>query len=216
MALWHTEGRRQPSLIGKDPAGKPLWGGPYTTYQAAAIVGTLLLLWPTRGLWGAGQKMVAQLVITVAAAAGASVLAGRIDYTQVAPVWNVVGWITTQLQWLLSPRGRNRSSGRTIPKLAVRSHRGPGTWVLDLSSAAADRVDDTEVTSDTESTHTESTDITEVLGAIGVTAPIPESHPVVIDAPARDADELAPDGPRVRRSGLEAFLAAAGSTPSKG
>lgn len=78
---YHTEGRRQPMLIGKDSAGHKIWGGPYTVYQ---LLGLLLvpLLVSTRSIWGPDLTPLAAGV-TIAGLAALSVWGlGLLDFTR--------------------------------------------------------------------------------------------------------------------------------------
>lgn len=65
---YHTEGRRQPQIIGKDSSGKKLPGGPYTIYQVLGFVCVPALMIWLMPIWaGALAPVVAWLVIIPAA-----------------------------------------------------------------------------------------------------------------------------------------------------
>lgn len=90
---WATAGRRQPTLIGRDPAGRKLPGGPYTIYQAVSVVVVAIVGWNTRSLWGAGMSDPASLIWLAAALAGTFVLTGRINFAGRNPLWALGGVI---------------------------------------------------------------------------------------------------------------------------
>lgn len=78
---YHTEGRRQPMLIGKDSAGHKIWGGPYTVYQ---LLGLLLVpaLASTRSVWGPALTPLAAGV-TIAGLTALTVWGlGLVDFTR--------------------------------------------------------------------------------------------------------------------------------------
>ncbi|WP_394276235.1 hypothetical protein [Luteococcus sp.] len=113
-AMWHTEGRRQPAVLGKDPAGKPIPGGPYTSYQvgAAALVGGLLFV--TRPLWGSalGFDVIRELGAIVIAVWFVNRAAVKIDYTNVSLIWDLVGGIKCLSLHLSSEHPMVTTTGR--------------------------------------------------------------------------------------------------------
>lgn len=80
VVRYHTAGRRQPQLIGKDPSGMPIWGGPYTLYQAAGLL-LIPLMWVTRAWWAGDLSGLAVLAAIAVATAGTIWLLGRIDFS---------------------------------------------------------------------------------------------------------------------------------------
>ncbi|SKF61629.1 Uncharacterised protein [Mycobacteroides abscessus subsp. abscessus] len=79
---WHTEGRRQPQIIGRDSAGKKIPGGPYTIYQVAGLA-MLPLLGSTQQWWGAGlSPLVCWLVIIPSVTALSVWLLGMPDFSR--------------------------------------------------------------------------------------------------------------------------------------
>lgn len=80
VVRYHTAGRRQPQLIGKDPSGMPIWGGPYTLYQAAGLL-LIPLMWMTRNWWAGDLSGLAVLAAIAVTTAGTIWLLGRIDFS---------------------------------------------------------------------------------------------------------------------------------------
>lgn len=99
VATWHTEGRRQPSVIGKDPSGKPIPGGPYTGPQAAVAAAGGALAWLTHSLWGSlfGLNGIAQAAAVLGVAWYCLKGGAKIDYTHVGRAWDAVCGIRTML-----------------------------------------------------------------------------------------------------------------------
>lgn len=99
VATWHTEGRRQPSVIGKDPSGKPIPGGPYTGPQAAVAGAGGALAWLTHSLWGSlfGLNGIAQAAVVLGVAWYCLKGGAKIDYTHVGRAWDAVCGIRTML-----------------------------------------------------------------------------------------------------------------------
>ena len=76
---WHTEGRRQPTLIGKDASGHKIPGGPYIVWQLFALP-VAPLMWNTRFSWAGGLSGLAMLLVIAATTGGAFYLIGRLDF----------------------------------------------------------------------------------------------------------------------------------------
>jgi len=77
---YHTAGRRQPQLIGKDPSGVPIWGAPYTLYQVAGLA-TIPIMWQTRGIWAGQLSGIAAIAVIAMTTAAVIWLLGRIDFS---------------------------------------------------------------------------------------------------------------------------------------
>lgn len=77
---FHTAGRKQPILLGKDSSGNKLPGGPYSVPQLVAVLATAVLLIATRQIWAAGQSGLAFAIITVVLCCLAGFAVGRHDF----------------------------------------------------------------------------------------------------------------------------------------
>ncbi len=118
-AIWHTEGRRQPGVLGKDPAGHPLPGGPYTDYQGIGGLLVAVAMTLTAKLWvpifdldiirAVGAVLIA-VFFTVRAAA-------KIDYTNIALLWGLLGGMKCALIHVADEHPVITSTGRPISKL---------------------------------------------------------------------------------------------------
>lgn len=99
VVTWHTEGRRQPSVIGKDPSGKPIPGGPYTGPQAAVAAAGGALAWITHSLWGGlfGLNGIAQAAAVLGITWYCLKGGAKIDYTHVGRAWDAVCGARTAL-----------------------------------------------------------------------------------------------------------------------
>lgn len=128
--MFATEGRRQPSLIGKDSSGRRIPGGPYTLYQIGGGVLVAAGLIATRSFWGADSSLVAMVVVGAGITAGAVFLLGRIDVSTSNPLRQAAGIIPAMIRasstraGLSSPHLRRPGRGRH------RSTRGATTYSL--------------------------------------------------------------------------------------
>lgn len=113
VVRYHTAGRRQPMLIGKDAAGRRLPGGPYTVYQVLAVAAVAAVLWNTRPIWAAGLTALSALLVIGAAAIGAGFLTGRLDFSGRNPFWILLSLLGA-LRALAGARP-GRVGGRSLP-----------------------------------------------------------------------------------------------------
>lgn len=117
-----TRGRRQATLIGRDPSGRKIWGGPYTIWQGLAAIAVPFVLWNTRGLWSgvAGHPSGLGLIVTIAAVSGVIAwLVGRFVFSH-NPLWSLAGLLANYGQVL-----RGGPAGKT--SRTARSARQPGS-----------------------------------------------------------------------------------------
>ena len=186
---FHTEGLRQPMLIGKDPAGKKLPGGPYVVWQAAGLL-VAPLMWNTADWWAIGFGPLSRVMLIVAATAGAFWALGRLDFAGRNPVWALTGLLGA-LHHSATGAGRLRGRGTTRRPTVHNGAQAPAV-IIGAPAPTTDPDPD------------------------GAARARPQTAAVVSDsAPASDTTaEPITTGPAPsrRRSPLEAFLAAADST----
>ena len=228
--LWPKEGRRQPTLIGRDAAGKPLPGGPYTYYQLGAVLLVLVGGYNTRSVWGSGLTIISQAIYIAGVAMVAAWLTSRIDFVNNNPAWAVTGWVRSVWRAITHPQGdlSTPTSRGTWKPAKSTTTRGRALQLLPLPDDAAQAMPDLElpadldeaqpVTDPTQSadheTHPSRSRIRRprlrrrVRHWDGQDIPLVESQPV--DDTAVDVPQKAPAAPTSPRlSGLEAFQAAA-------
>ena len=189
VVRYHTAGRRQPMLVGKDAAGRPLWGGPYTIYQILGAIGIGYGLAATRGVWAAGLSPLATVLTVAAVAATAGWLLGRLDFAGRNPLWIAASLL------------------RAAPALTART---PGTLAgRPLKPARAHHVRCRAAASTLPlpaNPHPAAGPVTSIGAAEPTTVPVsvqPGRGPALTDP------QPTPVG-AVRQSALEMFLAAAG------
>lgn len=117
---WHTEGRRQPVLIGKDASGRRIPGGPYVVWQLAALP-LAPLLWHFRVAWAGGHSSFGALILTGAITAVVFVAIGRVDYAGRNPLLVLSGAVAGLVGAHGAPRGR--LGGAVLRSPASRSRR---------------------------------------------------------------------------------------------
>ena len=117
---WHTEGRRQPVLVGKDASGRRIPGGPYVVWQLAALP-LAPLLWHFRVAWAGGHSSFGALILTGAITAVVFVAIGRVDYAGRNPLLVLSGAIAGLVGAHSAPRGR--LGGSVLRPPAARSRR---------------------------------------------------------------------------------------------
>jgi hypothetical protein len=117
---WHTEGRRQPVLIGKDASGRRIPGGPYVVWQLAALP-LAPLLWHFRVAWAGGHSSFGALILTGAITAVVFVAIGRVDYAGRNPLLVLSGAVAGLVGAHGAPRGR--LGGAVLRSPAARSRR---------------------------------------------------------------------------------------------
>ncbi|MBF6949346.1 hypothetical protein, partial [Acinetobacter baumannii] len=116
---WHTEGRRQPVLVGKDASGRRIPGGPYVVWQLAALP-LAPLLWHFRVAWAGGHSSFGALILTGAITAVAFVSIGRVDYAGRNPLLVLSGAVAGLVGAHSAPRGRLGGSVLRPPAARLR------------------------------------------------------------------------------------------------
>lgn len=110
-----TRGRRQSTLIGRDPSGRRIPGGPYTMWQGLTVVVAPFLLWHSRGLWLIWHADgLSQIIAVAGLTVGAAWLAGRLQFSH-SPFWSAVGLLSNCGQVIRGgpAAAANRTAGRT-------------------------------------------------------------------------------------------------------
>lgn len=204
---WHTEGRRQPTLIGKDASGRKIPGGPYIVWQLLALP-VAPLMWSTRFSWASGLSGLAMLVVIAATTGAAFYLIGRMDFAGRNPLLAAGAFAATVLLAMTARAGKlgGVRVRRSRPPASRRAHPA-SVWHTHTAGAA---------TKAAEATNPSSVQPTApVASTAGPTPPADQqalhpSHPPTDPAahPTPPAAQAA-DEP-TRRSPLEAFMAAAG------
>lgn len=121
MVRWHTQGRRQPVLVGKDISGRKIPGGPYIVWQAAALP-VAPLMWVTRQQWASGMTGLA-MYFTITCVTGAVFwLIGRIDFADRNPVVAGAAAVSSLLNAATAHSGHIRGS-RLRVTTKPRRHR---------------------------------------------------------------------------------------------
>ena len=194
---WHTEGRRQPTLIGKDAAGRKIPGGPYIVWQLLALP-VAPLMWSTRYSWAGDLSGLAMLVVTGATTGGVFYLIGRLDFAGRNPLL-AVGALTAAVLLAMTARsGRLGGTRVRNPTRPRRRNRPAPAWHPHTTSAQP-------------STDTTMPTSVQPAAAPASTAPTP-TDPSSSTAPATYRPQPAAPAaePPTRMSPLEAFIAAAG------
>ena len=125
---WHTEGRRQPVLIGKDASGRRIPGGPYVVWQLAAIP-LFPILWHFRAAWAGGHSSFGTLVLTLAVTASVFIAIGRVDFAGRNPLLVLAGASAALL--VAHSAARGRLGGVALrPAPGLRPRRGPTATAL--------------------------------------------------------------------------------------
>lgn len=199
---FHTEGRRQPMLIGKDASGKKIWGGPYSVWQLLGLIVVVPLTWSTQSMWGAQWTMLGRLLVTAAVGAATVYGIGRINFAGRNPFLMAAGVTSGLIGTLTAPAGR--LNGRPIttakPRRRHPTHQPRHTLVrvrvtplLALEAGP----------SATPTTHNPD----------DAGGPTPRATGTVVDPPTPDTTTppatVPPTPTPTRQSPLEAFLAAA-------
>lgn len=121
VVRYHTAGRRQPMLIGKDASGRRLPGGPYTVYQILAVVIMATTLWHTTALWAPRMTSLSTLLVIGAATLGAGYLTGRVDFSGRNPLLILLSLLAATPALISTNPGRLR--GRPLPASKPRQVR---------------------------------------------------------------------------------------------
>lgn len=187
VVRYHTAGRRQPMLIGKDASGRRLPGGPYTIYQVVAVVVVATGMWHTTSLWATQMTAISALLSIGAAAVGAGFLVGRLDLSGRNPLLILLSLLAVTPILISGHPGR--VSGRALPVKPSRRVRAPVTAHRGPARQDPQRVADPPLAGPAATP----------AGSAGLS---------LITSPK--ASVQPPDGGVARLTPLEAFLAAAG------
>lgn len=197
---FHTEGLRQPMLIGKDVAGNRIPGGPYVVWQAAALL-MAPVAWNTADLWGHNLGPLGRVLGTGLATGALFWLLGRIDFAGRNPLWVLTGLITALALMLRPATGRmygqplrvrrHKNNNSAYPLILTTECRRP------VAALPSDRTAPPDPASPPQQPSPDSTGTTADVGS--ATTPIthrtPEPRPTGSD--------------QTRKTPLELFLAAA-------
>lgn len=82
---FYTSARRFKQVLGSLPDGTKIPGGPYTYTQIGVMLGTLVLGWLTRGVWGSGSA-IGDLIILIAIAVGAGFVVAKLPTSRRSPL----------------------------------------------------------------------------------------------------------------------------------
>ena len=203
---WHTEGRRQPTLIGKDASGRKIPGGPYIVWQLLALP-VAPLMWSTRYSWAGGLSGLAMLVIIAATTAAAFYLIGRLDFAGRNPILALGALAVAVLLATTARSGKlGRSRVRRIRPPRNRRAQPAPAWHTDPAESRAAAAED--IPSSVQP-------VTTAAGAAAATVDQPNHQStqstgssVTPTSAAQTADQP------TRMSPLEAFMAAAGKVNS--
>lgn len=148
--LWPKEGRRQPTMIGRDAAGKPLPGGPYTYYQLGSVLLVLVGGYNTRFVWGADLTIITQAIYIAGVAMVAAWLTSRIDFVNNNPAWTVTGWVRSVWRAITRPQGdlSTPTSRGTWKPAKSTTTRGRTLQLLPLPGDVAQDSPDLELVAD--------------------------------------------------------------------
>ena len=203
---WHTEGRRQPTLIGKDASGRKIPGGPYIVWQLLALP-VAPLMWGTRFSWAGGLSGLAMLVVIAAATGAAFYLIGRLDFAGRNPM--LAAGALTGAVLLAMTAGAGKLGGsrvrRSRPPAGRRGRPAP-VWHTRTAGAAAAAA---------EATNPSSVQPADAVASAAGPSPtadqliLPPALPTGPAAYTTPPAAQAADQPS-RMSPLEAFMAAAG------
>lgn len=215
--LWPREGRRQPTMIGRDAAGRPLPGGPYTSYQLIALVTVIALGWNTRGWWGSDMSVISHVVFILAAAVVAAYFAGQIDFLQYNPLVAFAGISRSLVNLILHPLGGGTSTaakqrtirsattvpGRALQLLELPDECEPAAEELGVDDAPASH--DIEDDGQQDATEPHAPRKRRLKSLRGPSRP----RRVTREGPGPEEPTTQPHPTPERQSSLERFLAAA-------
>lgn len=132
IVRYHTAGRRQPQLIGKDPSGVPIWGGPYTLYQVAGLA-VIPAMWQTRGLWAGSMSGIAVIAVIAMTTAAVTWLLGRIDFSGRNIIYAAGALLAAWTKTLRPARRSYRPPGIHVTGHAVHARTPKAASSLDAS-----------------------------------------------------------------------------------
>ena len=203
---WHTEARQQPRIIGKDSSGRRIPGGPYTIYQVLAVGGVVPAAMMGFKIIDGGMT-IRGFIFALAAGWLAQFVVGRIDWTWSPLAW-LSGWWRVTTHAATTPAGMTHTPlwGQTKLRLPTPPRPAPAippVWAASTTPNFLDEmIDELDETTDTPATCLLDQALAEDTDTIHKPLPHSKSEPT-------PRKPLHPTGNAVRRSGLEAFLAAA-------
>ena len=204
---WHTEARQQPRIIGKDSSGRRIPGGPYTIYQVLAVGGVVPAAMMGFKIIDGGMT-IRGFIFALAAGWLAQFIIGRIDWTWSPLAW-LAGWWRVTTHAATSPAGMTHApllgqASLRFPKSSRTALAAPPVWAASPDIALLDDMtDELDEMTDAPTTSLLDQALAEDTDTIHKLFPHSKSEPIL-------RKPLQPAGNAVRRSGLEAFLAAAG------
>ena len=202
---WHTEGRRQPVLIGKDASGRRIPGGPYVVWQLAALP-LFPTLWHFRTSWAGGHSSFGALVLTLAVTAGVFVAIGRVDFAGRNPLLVLIGAVAGVVGAHTAARGRLGGAALRTPPTRRPRHRSAAALHSQAAPPAARPSAPAALTLETRPSP--GGPVQPEAPQLTTSQPDPRQAPSTpAPAPARPAG---PPPPTARLSPLESFLQAAG------
>lgn len=114
---FYTAARKFPQLIGVTPSGEAIPGGPYTVTQFALAIGTLVLGFATRSVWGT-DEIISDTLIIIFVTVGVTYGAGRLPRSR-RSIFNLINCTIS----LLSRPRTGKYRGRKIPASYSRGHQ---------------------------------------------------------------------------------------------
>lgn len=117
IGRFYTSARRFKEVLGSLPDGTKIPGGPYTYAQIGFMIGTLVLGWMTRALWGT-DSAIGDLIILLAIAVGLGYLLGKMPASRRNPL-KLLG---SALVLLTHPRPGGNWRGRPL-KMTIRAQK---------------------------------------------------------------------------------------------
>jgi hypothetical protein len=203
---WHTEGRRQPTLIGKDASGRRLPGGPYIVWQLLALP-VAPLMWNTRFSWAGNLSGLAMLVVIAAATGATFYLIGRLNFAGRNPM--IAAGALTAAVLLAMTAGAGKLGGSRVRRSRTptrRRGRPAPVWHANTAGASSIAAEASNPSS------------VQPVAGVASAAGFSSSAAHVIYPPTPPGGPAAHPTPPVRQaaeqptrmSPLEAFMAAAG------
>lgn len=131
---FHTAGRKQPILLGKDSSGNRLPGGPYTVPQLVAVMVTAVVLIVSRQVWAAGQSGLFFAIVTAALCVAVGVIVGRHDFAGQNPFIIGLGVGRAWGEGMGAPAGH---VGTTTLKRSDRKSPSRHRWIMHTATGEA-------------------------------------------------------------------------------
>jgi hypothetical protein len=218
---WYTKGRRIPTLIGKDVSGRRIPGGPYTGLQAVTAAAVPAVLWWTRALWAADLAGLVMFGVIIGATVAGVKLIGKVDFASRNPVL-LLGSYLRQTSRPLSGTLAGRKLAEPRPRRLSGVIDVTYTELDDLHGNEHEKVELAAPAAPARSSHQHSSlpaPAEPAPAAADAADPTAATAPVALPSPSASREQpgktavwlepAAPPAPDRRRSGLDAFLAAA-------